>query len=191
MIGETQFAAIEALDARGSQYAKYFTGAAEWFRRAHQRAVALGLGAGPKRWILDVGTAVPYFAIAADLFGHNVLSLGPPDVLLERTAEILGCDYLPHIVTPKRPLPKLPHAFDLVTCFGVNVQDGDRDITITQCGQIVDEMIRVLHPGGRVILAPNHGWMKDRWRLVTRWRRALRSRARITNQNDWITFELK
>lgn len=191
MIGEQQFAAIEAIDAGGSPFVKYFTGAREWFRRAHQRSIALGLDKGPKRWILDVGATVPYFAVAADLFGHNVLSVGPPDKLLTRTAEILGCDYIGHLITHQRPLPKLPHRFDMITSFGVNLKHGDRDVNLKQCGEVLDELVRWLNPGGHIVLAPNRGWLGDRWRLVSRWRKVMRTRCRITNHGEWIRFELK
>jgi len=191
VIGEEQFTAIAALDAAGHPLEKFFHGPREWFRRAHQRAVALGLGGGPKRWILDVGSAIPYFAAACDLCGHDVLSIDVPDPLVERAARILGYDFLGHTITPRTPLPKLPHKFDLVTCFGVNMQAEGRALSFDEYGYAVDAMIAQLNPGGRVVLAPNRGWLGDRWRLVTRWRKVLRARARITNQNDWITFEIK
>jgi len=78
-----------------------------------------------------------------------------------------------------------------VTMFGVNMHADGRDLSFGEYAGAVDAMIAQLNPGGRVVVAPNRGWLGDRWRLVTRWRKALRSRARITNQNDWITFEMK
>jgi SAM-dependent methyltransferase len=191
VIGDRQFTAIEALDSTGHPLAKFFRGPAEWMRRAHQRAIALGLSQGPKRWILDVGSAIPYFAAACDLCGHDVLSIDVPDPLVEQAARILGYDFIGHVITPRIPLPKLPHRFDLITCFGVNMHADGRDLSFGEYAGAVDAMIAQLNPGGRVVVAPNRGWLGDRWRLVTRWRKSLRARARITNQNDWITFEMK
>lgn len=190
MIGDEQFAAIARLNAKGHRLEKYFVDPRKWFSEEVQRVIAMGLVGKPKRWILEVGCRVPYLAAAASLFGHDVLSVGPPDPLISRVAGILGYDYVGHEPTHENPLPTLPHRFDLIAAFhGLQVDGHECDMK--EAGHVVDEMIRRLNPGGIVILLFPPQWMRGRWQLASRWRRVLKSRCRITKPAEWILIETK
>lgn len=189
MIGDVQFKAIAALRSKGHPLEQSFRDPRTQFSLAVKRAVALGLETQPKRWILDIGSQVPYFACAVDLFGHDALSVDQPDPLIAEAGKILGYDFISHVFSPRDPLPRLPHRFDLITCFAVDRIIGNEGFK--EAAAIVDTMIRSLNPAGHVILSPPRAWLRGRWQLVSRWRRTLRARVRIVNCGEWIDFELK
>jgi ubiquinone/menaquinone biosynthesis C-methylase UbiE len=110
--------------------------------------------------ILDVGagtgrlsrTLLPHWSINGLL-----VNLEPSKVMLNLGRELTQSDQMPWIRAYAVPLPFPDNCFDIVTSFEVLEFTPDPHLTLT-------ELVRVLHPGGWLLITNRIGW-EARWIL--------------------------
>lgn len=125
---ETLLARVDSagLDALRAQHAEDMTtadpasgykylDAAFWTLLKLLLAYELGLDRGPRRRVLDIGTAGGHFAFVCRFFGHDVVGIDVESPLYEGIAGCLGIERTIARVEPYRPLPDLGGRFDLIT----------------------------------------------------------------------------
>jgi len=190
-----QVTGIEAMHDPAMFHAKFFRDPQQWVTRAFMRALDMKVQHQNHRmWCLDIGSAIPYFAWVVRNYDHEVLSIDIPDPKLIKAAELLECEFQPHVVSLDSPLPVLPHRFDLVTMFGVNLTHADGDLfTADEYGTVIQEVFRLLVPGGRLIVGMNHGLLDDVWQHLAWWEKLLPAdlASLSKNENHWITVKAK
>ena len=166
-----QVVGIQHLARPGAFHEKFFHEPQEWVMRAFNRLLDIGLQRGSqKRWILDVGCGVPYFAWVAEKYGHDVMNLDLPEPTLKQAADVLGAEYLPHVISIERPLPRLPHRLDMVTVFGVNLaHPGGQSYSPVEYAGVLRAAFDQLVPGGRLVVGPNYGYLGDVWKHIAWW----------------------
>lgn len=144
---------------------KYLVDPQSWNQIMLDRAILLKMQNSPhKLWCLDIGCAVPYFGrVVSEVFGHDIINIDTDTKVLQESAKILKCDFLSHTITEDIYLPELPYKFDLITIFGVNLHGND------YYGEFMKYVFSLLVPNGRLIVAPNIGYLDNIWEKDSWW----------------------
>lgn len=167
-------------------------------------------GPGPYRWAVDLGTGAGFTAFAMSTCARRVLATDLTRPMLEQARRLGGERKLGNLTlvqTPAEALPFASESLDLVTCRVACHHFADLD-------QALDEVRRVLRPGGALVVADSVApeddavsrWMNDvelrrdfshvQNRKVSRWETMLATRdLSIAGQetvrihlefNDWV-----
>jgi len=168
---------------------KYYADPRQWCLLMLDRAMTLGLqNQLHKLWILDIGSAVPYFARVAKGFGHHVLSLDIDGFDYVKAAEILECEFWVHKIQPSCWLPEFPHKFDLITMWGVNLRNEECTEENVDYRDFANLLLQHIVPKGRLVISMNYGWLDDAWKDSGWWREKL-STGSIKIHAATITIE--
>jgi SAM-dependent methyltransferase len=119
--------------------------------------------------VLDVGCGpTPVATMAFARSGNATVGVEIAHSLAARArAEAAGLDGARFVVGDAESLPFASGSFDLATC-------DDTIEHVLDPGRALDELARVVRPGGRLLLiSPNHGGLQV---LITKWREGLRGR---------------
>jgi hypothetical protein len=188
-----QVAAIEAIGRQhpGNFHEKFFANPQTWVApKMLSRAIDMHLQRSPhKLWILDVGSAIPYFAHVCKKWEHDVISVDLPEDWLVQSAQALDCEYVPHRITLEQPLPRLPHRFDLVTMFGVNLNHANGSLFSFDEYMIVAKAgFDLLHPGGRLVVGFNWGYLDNVWQRIALWRRCFPAGTQVELKDNVVSI---
>jgi len=104
-------------DLSSSGWPKYLD-LPKWMDKNLRRIRSLGLDAGSRKSILDLGCGAGYFLFIAKYLGHDVLGLDIDEVPM--FGEMIGLFGLKRVIWRVQPfvqLPQLRRQFDLITAF--------------------------------------------------------------------------
>ena len=104
-------------DLSSSGWPKYLD-LPKWMDKNLRRIRSLGLDAGSRKSILDLGCGAGYFLFIAKYLGHDVLGLDIDEVPM--FGEMIGLFGLKRVIWRVQPfvqLPQLRQQFDLITAF--------------------------------------------------------------------------
>jgi SAM-dependent methyltransferase len=113
-------------EVRGDNYGFKYLDSPFWAAKAAQFALALGLGEGPKRRVLDLGCGAGFFCAACRTLGHEAVATDIRNRLYDDIAGLIGVNRVELRVDPMTPLPRLGEPFDLVSGYAIlfdRVQD--------------------------------------------------------------------
>lgn len=161
---------------------KYLNDDLQLFYDAAFRRIVKLLGAKPGAQILDAGCGYGYHAVRLARLGLRVVGVDFSEAALVEASKRAERDKLGDRVELRHAdLLKLPYpdnSFDFINCWGVLMHVPELERALT-------ELIRVLRPGGRLVISENnlHSLHVQIWeRIVAPARRMLQQPAR---QIDW------
>jgi SAM-dependent methyltransferase len=130
----------------------------KWMDKNVRRIRALGLDAGSRKSILDLGCGAGYFLFIAKYLGHDVLGLDIDEVPMFR--EMAGLFGIKRVIWRVRPfvgLPQLHKQFDLITAFMIcfNGHKTPGLWGVEEWKFFLEDLSKHLKPRGRVCLSFN------------------------------------
>lgn len=190
---ETQIHLLEALGRHKTHWIKFFRDIEYWEWKAVLRVKLLGLTDGPELVIWDIGCGVPYFAAAAQKYGHSVQSLDYQshytDKVLTEAAAILDVPYTDAQIVEGEPLPPEIGICDLITMCGVNLKRKDGPFWgWPEYEQFALSVLSRLTPGGSWFLLPNRGPEVDFILDAARWKEVLGVRATLVEAGSAVVI---
>ncbi len=146
-----------AVDNPGEAWPKYLD-LPLWMEKNLRRVRDLGLDAGGRRRVLDLGCGAGYFLYICQQLGHDTLGLDIDEVpMFGKMMSLLGLTRVVARVQPFVPLPRLGEKFDLITAFMICF-NGHKSPGLWRREEwsfFLDNLATQLAPRGRICLGFN------------------------------------
>jgi len=146
-----------AVEDPGEAWPKYLN-LTLWMDKNLQRVRDLGLDAGGRRRVLDLGCGAGYFLYICRQLGHDTLGLDIDEVpMFAEMMSLLGLRRVVARVQPFVALPRFAEKFDLITAFMICF-NGHKSPALwgpKEWAFFLDDAATRLNPGGRIRLGFN------------------------------------
>ncbi|MEO6971281.1 MAG: class I SAM-dependent methyltransferase, partial [Chthoniobacterales bacterium] len=146
-----------AVDDPGEAWPKYLN-LPMWMDKNLRRVRDLGLDAGGRRRVLDLGCGAGYFLYICQQLGHETLGLDIDEVpMFGEMMTLLGLRRVISRVQPFVPLPRFGEEFDLITAFMICF-NGHKSPGLWRREEwsfFLDDLATQLSPRGRICLGFN------------------------------------
>jgi ubiquinone/menaquinone biosynthesis C-methylase UbiE len=145
-------------DLSASRYDRIKDFGDEWERRFLGEPIAEMLSPLPDARILDVGAGTGRIGrtlLPLSNFSGVLVNVEPSAKMLSHGRKVTACDRMPWVQAFAVPLPFTDNCFDIVASLEVLEFTPDPISTL-------NELVRVLHPGGWLIVTNRVGW-EARW----------------------------
>ena len=146
-----------SVDDPGEAWPKYLN-LPLWMDKNLRRVRDLGLDAGGRRRVLDLGCGAGYFLYICQQLGHETLGLDIDEVpMFGEMMTLLGLRRVISRVQPFVPLPRFGEEFDLITAFMICF-NGHKSPGLWKREEwsfFLDDLATQLSPRGRICLGFN------------------------------------
>ncbi|HVF71106.1 MAG TPA: class I SAM-dependent methyltransferase [Chthoniobacterales bacterium] len=158
-IDPARLAEIKARYADSTEHYAKYADVQRWIRLNIERAQDLKLQRSNPKSILDLGCGCGFFLLVAQQLGHSGVGLDADGFpLFGELLDLFKVDRRILMIEPFQPLPDLGRKFDLVTAFSVEFnRKGEWWWGPREWAFFLDDLARLLNPGGQVFLGLNPG----------------------------------